>query len=80
MHEISATDAARGFSSLLDAVEYQGDDFTVIRRGKAIARIAPVSRGSGAEVKALLRDRRPDKEWAGQLSEVRAMIRIDDRT
>ena len=80
MHEISATDAARGFSSLLDAVEHEGDGFTVIRRGKAVARIAPVSRGSGTDVKALLRHRRPDKEWASQLTEVRETIRIDHRT
>lgn len=80
MHEINATDAARGFSSLLDAVEHEGDGFTVIRRGKAVAHIAPISRGSGADVKALLRHRRPDKEWASQLTEVRETIRIDHRT
>ena len=80
MPEVSATDASRRFSDLLDAVEHAGERFTVIRRGKAVAHIEPVSRGRGANVKALLRDRRPDRSWAGQLSEVRDLLVVDERS
>lgn len=80
MPEVSATDAAREFSSLLDAVEHRGEHFTVVRHGKAVAHIEPVSRGRGADVKALLRDRRPDASWAAQLAEVRDLLEVDDRS
>jgi prevent-host-death family protein len=79
MPEVSATDAARRFSDLLDAVEHGGEHFTVIRHGKAVAQIEPVSQGRGADVKALLRDQRPDRSWAGQLSEIRDLLEVDER-
>ena len=79
MPEVSATDAARRFSDLLDAVEHQGEQFTVVRRGKAIAHIEPVSRGRGADVKALLRGSHPDRAWARQLDDVRELLEFDDR-
>ena len=79
MPDVSATDAARRFSDLLDAVEHAGEHFTVIRHGKAVAQIEPVSQGRGADIKALLRDRRPDRSWAGQLSEVRDLLEVDER-
>lgn len=72
MHEISATDAARRFSDLLDSVEHDGNSFTITRRGRAIAHIKPVRPGSGAEVKAVLRTNRPDPAWAVDLAEIRA--------
>ncbi|WP_420624943.1 type II toxin-antitoxin system Phd/YefM family antitoxin [Candidatus Poriferisodalis sp.] len=53
MTEISATEAARGLADVLDAVEHRGERFTVVRRGKAIARIEPLARGEGLEVKEL---------------------------
>jgi prevent-host-death family protein len=40
--EISATDAVRRFSELLNAVRYRNDSFTVIRGGKPAAAIIPV--------------------------------------
>ncbi len=80
MPEVSATDAARRFSDLLDAVEHDGEHFTVVRRGKAVAHIEPISRGRGADVKALLRGRRPDRSWGGELGELRDLVEIDDRS
>jgi antitoxin (DNA-binding transcriptional repressor) of toxin-antitoxin stability system len=37
--EVSATDAARNFSKILDAVEHRGEHFTIIRRGKVVAQL-----------------------------------------
>lgn len=39
---ISATEAVRKFSELLNAVRYRHDSFTIIRGGKAAAAIVPV--------------------------------------
>ena len=52
MSEISATEAARNFADLLDAVEHRGETFTIVRRGKPIAslqptRVRPGGRGQG---------------------------------
>jgi prevent-host-death family protein len=77
--EISATEAARRFSDLLDAVEHDGESYTIVRRGKAVAHLEPIVLGRGADVKALLRRHRPDDQWASDLAEVRALLEIEER-
>ena len=79
MTDVSATDAARNFADLLDAIEHRGEHFTIVRRGKAIAHLEPMSRGRGVDVKALLRRHHPDSGWVGDLNEVRDLVEIDDR-
>ncbi len=79
MPEVSATDAARNFADLLDAIEHRGEHFTIVRRGKAIAHLEPMNRGLGVDVKALLRRHRPDAAWLGELDEVRSLLEIEDR-
>ena len=77
MTDITATEAARSLSSLLDAVEHRGARFTVSRRGKAIARIEPVAVTKGRELKDLLARFEPDGDWAAQLDEVRGLLQLD---
>jgi prevent-host-death family protein len=77
--EVSATDAARSFADLLDAVEHRGERFTIVRRGKAIAQLEPTTRGSGAEAKARLGRHRPDRAWADDLRAIRELLELDDR-
>jgi len=79
MPEVSATDAARRFSDLLDAVEHEGEQFTVVRHGKAVAHIEPISQGRGADVKALLSGRRLDRAWADELGALRELLEVDER-
>ncbi len=79
MKEVTATDAARGFSALLTAVEKGGEAFVVTRGGRAIARIEPAAGTSGAAVKALLKHFRPDPDWATDLGEVRELLTTRDR-
>ncbi|HRW18154.1 MAG TPA: type II toxin-antitoxin system prevent-host-death family antitoxin [Dermatophilaceae bacterium] len=43
MTTISARDASRGFSALLDRVEHDGEEYTVERDGRAVARIVPAT-------------------------------------
>ena len=80
MPDVSATDAARNFADLLDAIEHRGEHFTIVRRGKAIAHLEPMNRGLGVDVKALLRRHRPDGAWASQLDEVRSLLEIEERS
>lgn len=80
MPDITATDAARNFADLLDAIEHRGEHFTIVRRGKPVAQLEPMSRGRGADVKALLRRHRPDRAWASDLDDVRALLEVADRT
>jgi len=77
--DVTATDAARNFADLLDAVEHRGEHFTIVRRGKAIAHLEPTSRGRGADAKALLRRHRPDSRWTNDLRSVREILEVDDR-
>jgi len=78
--DVSATDAARRFSDLLDAVEQDGERFTIIRRGKAIAHVEPVTRGQGTAAKKLLRLHRPDSTWADELTNLRDLLEVQDRS
>jgi prevent-host-death family protein len=77
--DISATDAARNFADLLDAIEHRGETFTVVRRGKPIAHLEPVKAGRGADVVALLERHRIDQTWRDDLTAVRRLLELDDR-
>lgn len=79
MSEISATDAARNFADLLDAIEHRGEHFTIVRRGKVIAHLEPVSRGRGADVKRLLGEHRADPAWSDDLAAVREIVELQHR-
>jgi prevent-host-death family protein len=74
MKKLSATDAARRFSEVLDSVEADGETFVVVRHGRAVARIAPAAAGTGRALKETLRGHRPDREWAGELRELREAV------
>jgi antitoxin (DNA-binding transcriptional repressor) of toxin-antitoxin stability system len=71
MKQLSATDASRRFSELLDSVERSGESFVVMRHGRAVATIGPTQGGAGKALKDALRTNRPDGAWAGELRELR---------
>ena len=54
---LSATEAARGFSELLNRVRYRGERFVIERGGVAIGELRPAApvRFTGADLLALLR-------------------------
>jgi prevent-host-death family protein len=79
MPEISATDAARNFADLLDAVEHRHEHYTVVRRGRVVAHISPTLVGRGADLKELLRRARRDASWARELDDLRGLLTIDER-
>jgi prevent-host-death family protein len=78
--EISATDAARNFADLLDAVEHRGERITIVRRGKAVASLEPILSGRGSDVKTMLRRHGVDAEWHADLTTVRELITVEERS
>lgn len=80
MRRLTATDAARHFSSLLDQVEQTGETFVVERRGRAIASIAPAAASSGREVKDILRSQAADPGWSSELRELRGSLAPETRS
>ena len=79
MIEVSATEASRRFSELLDGVEHRGERYTIVRRGRVIAQLEPAVVASGAELKALLRRHRPDPAWREELDALRSDLGIEER-
>lgn len=79
MPEVSATDAARNFSDLLDAIEHRGEHFTIVRRGKVVAQLDPVQAEKGAEIKALLQRHRHDPDFARDVTSTRDLLEIENR-
>lgn len=71
MRQLSATDAARRFSDVLDSVESEHETFVVVRRGRVVATIGPALAGNGKALKKALRANTPDSQWAGELREMR---------
>ena len=70
MKEISATEASRNFSRLLDDVE-QGASFLITRGGRAIARIEGSPAPNGRAVRELFERYGPDPEFADAIEEAR---------
>ncbi len=77
---MSATEAARKFADLLDAVEHRGERITIVRRGKPIALIEPVLGGRGSDVKAMFRRHPVDSDWATELAAVRDLMSVEERS
>lgn len=71
MEQLTATDASRRFSELLDSVERSGQSYVVVRHGRAVATIGPAHGGTGKRLKDALRTNQPDDAWAGELRELR---------
>lgn len=61
---VSATEAARNFSELINRVCYQGEVYIVERGGRAMCELSPVGAGrcSGADLLALLSSLAPPAE------------------
>jgi antitoxin (DNA-binding transcriptional repressor) of toxin-antitoxin stability system len=79
VRRVSATEAARQFSDLLDKVESDGETFVVERRGRAVASIAPAAHVSGRTVRELLRSQPPDPTWARELAQLRGLVEREER-
>ncbi|WP_426571275.1 type II toxin-antitoxin system Phd/YefM family antitoxin [Aquihabitans sp. McL0605] len=79
MPEISATDASRRFADLLDGVEHRGESYTIVRRGRVVARLEPVAAATGADLKVLLGRHQIDDAWAGEVAALREQLVPEER-
>ena len=77
---VSATEAARTFSDLLNRIRYRGEEFVVERAGEPVCRMAPAAptkQLTWRELLSLLRETRtPD---AGYAADVRRAARSQGR-
>lgn len=78
MKDISATEAARRFSEVLDAVEHRRESFVISRKGRPIARLEPTSAANGATVRELLGMLPSDPSWEADLRELRALLTLEE--
>jgi prevent-host-death family protein len=73
---VSATEAARNLSDLLNRVRYRGERFTVVRAGEEVAEIGPAAGSRSvtlAELRATLASLPPpDVDFAADLERIRA--------
>lgn len=79
MVEITATEASKGFSDMLDAVEHRGESFTITRNGHVVATVQPAERKrwSFAELVDFFRENPPDESWADDMEKVREWVGND---
>ena len=79
MRTISATEASRKFSDLLDAIE-RGESVTVTRGNRAVAEIRPAHRRTGQDLRAALAEIAPsDDRFEASITDALTHV-TNDRT
>lgn len=74
MRTMTATEASRNFSDLLDAIE-RGETVTITRGHHAVAEIMPARRRTGADLRAALEQiPPPDEQFAADIAAGLALI------
>lgn len=74
MRTITATEASRHFSDLLDAVE-RGETVTILRGSHPVAQIGPAHRRTGADLRMALEGTLPpDDTFAKNISAALALV------
>jgi prevent-host-death family protein len=77
MRTMTATEASRNFSDLLDAIE-RGETVTITRGNHAVAEIAPARRRTGADLYAALADiPPPDDQFVEDVAAAVAFLEAD---
>ena len=57
---VSATEAVRKFSEILNSIRYRGESYTIVRGGKPIASISPVETSSRKKLLGELKEMTKD--------------------
>lgn len=74
MRTITATEASRNFSDLLDAIE-RGETVTITRGNHAVAEIGPARRRTGADLRSALDEiPPPDERFAADITAALALL------
>lgn len=75
---MTATEASRKFSDLLDAIE-RGETVTITRGHHAVAEIGPARRRTGADLRAALTDiAPPDAGFEADIDAARDLLTVDE--
>lgn len=78
MRKVTATEASRRFSDLLDAIE-GGETITVTRGNRTIAEIMPARRRAGRELReALASIPPPDGDFERDIAEATELLQTDE--
>ncbi|UER53792.1 type II toxin-antitoxin system prevent-host-death family antitoxin [Kineosporiaceae bacterium SCSIO 59966] len=78
MRTITATEASRGFSELLDAVE-RGETVSITRAGHVVAEIRPAAPTTGKALREALKDLPPlDDDIEADIESATSLLRLDD--
>jgi prevent-host-death family protein len=80
VREVTATEAARRFSDMLDAVEYRRESFVVTRGGRTVAVVGPAPEAPGRAVKDVLARHHLDPAWSSELRDLRDLPGTEDRS
>ncbi len=79
MTRMSATEASRNFSALLDAVE-RGDSVTITRGNRPVAQISPARRRTGRDLRIALADLPPlDDRFEADVASAMTFVADDGR-
>ena len=79
MRTMSATEASRRFSDLLDAIE-RGETVTVTRGNRPVAEIRPAPRRTGRDLRAALTETSPpDDRFGSDIADALTYLQ-EDRT
>jgi prevent-host-death family protein len=74
MKVMTATEASRHFSELLDAVEH-GETVTIVRGNHPVAEVGPARHRTGADLRAALSGiAPPDEDFARNISAALALV------
>ncbi len=73
-HRVTATEAARQFSDLLNRVRYEGETFVITRGGEEIGQLSPTSPDRPMTLRGLFeilkRESSPDPDFADDLETI----------
>jgi prevent-host-death family protein len=77
MRTMTATEASRHFSDLLDAIE-RGETVTIVRGNRPVAEIGPARRRTGADLRAAISGvPAPDAKFDANIAAARALLTSD---
>jgi antitoxin (DNA-binding transcriptional repressor) of toxin-antitoxin stability system len=73
---VTATEAARRFSELLNRVRYERETFVILRGGEAVGQLGPIESRSATTFRDLIatlnRVEKPDEQFADDLEQIQA--------
>jgi antitoxin (DNA-binding transcriptional repressor) of toxin-antitoxin stability system len=88
LRTITATEASRSFSNILNKVNYQGESYQIKRGKEIIAKIIPVGRKQTLKIKALNElfkhlpqlNEEDKNDFASDIQTIRSQMEIEDNT